>query len=206
MASEDVVERVAAVLADHFDAPDDLPYRTAAAEDLQRAGLLADPAQTTELEKLRASRDAALRDGLEAADRAVSAEQRAASWWEAAKTLNRWGTAHRELHRSALAERDERQARIDAALQVLDEPAPVLPRTDPHFERMNARNARTQLVQRVRAALAGDQPTPGPACYPPVDGWNGESIVTPPDPSGRIVDGGPVTPFTDTGHQEQPDA
>jgi len=57
------------------------------------------------------------------------------------------------------AERDERQARIEDALKVLDEPAPHLPRTDPHFERMNARDARTQLVQRVRAALAGDQPT-----------------------------------------------
>lgn len=35
-----------------------------------------------------------------------AAEQRAASWWEAAKTLNRWGTVHRELHRKALVEID----------------------------------------------------------------------------------------------------
>jgi hypothetical protein len=47
---DDVIKRVAAVLADHFDARDDPPYRLAAAQDLKAAGLLADPAQTTELE------------------------------------------------------------------------------------------------------------------------------------------------------------
>lgn len=61
-------------------------------------------------------------------DRSAAA-RRAASWWEAAKTLNRWGTAHRELHRAALVEitnltavrdelahqRDDHRARADAA-------------------------------------------------------------------------------------------
>lgn len=59
----------------------------------------------------------------------TAAERRAASWWEAAKTLNRWGTAHRELHRKALVEitnltavrdelahqRNDHRARADAA-------------------------------------------------------------------------------------------
>jgi len=66
---------------------------------------------------------------------------------------------HEAARGTAEAERDERQARIANALKVLDEPAPHLLRTDPHFERMNARDARAQLVERVRAALAGDQPT-----------------------------------------------
>jgi hypothetical protein len=153
-----------------------------AALALRDLGLLADPAQTTELEKL-------------AADHLALLGQRDA-WWEHV------GRERRQLE----SERDERQARIDRVLGILDEPAPVPPQTDPHFERMNARNTRTQLVERVRAALAGDQPTlgiagPGPGCYPPVDGWDGESIAeraaTPPDLSGRIVDGGPVQPFTD---------
>ena len=64
-----------------------------------------------------------------------AAQQRAASWWGAAKTLNRWGTAHRELHRKALVEitnltavrdelahqRDDHRTRADTAEAKLDQ-------------------------------------------------------------------------------------
>jgi hypothetical protein len=121
--------------------------------------VLADPAQTTELEQLRTAGAKLL-----AVTEEFQQQRNLLLWLHAEAVWQRDGFRDAYLavvdHGVALtAERDERQARIDAALKALDEPAPLLPRTDPHFERMNARKARTQLVERVRAALAGDQPT-----------------------------------------------
>lgn len=54
-------------------------------------------------------------------------------------------------------ERDERQARIDAALAVLDEPVPETPHGAGAL--WKTQNHRSVQVRRIRAALQGDQPT-----------------------------------------------
>jgi transcriptional regulator with XRE-family HTH domain len=96
-----------------------------------------DPAQTTELEKL-------------AADHLALLGQRD-EWWEHV------GRERRQLE----VELDERQARIKAAIAIVDK---VLPGLD-----LGDGAAGGDALERVRSALAGDQPTagrpPAPRCF-----------------------------------------
>lgn len=101
-----------------------------------------------------------------------------------------WDHVGREQSK-VTAERDALQARIDMALEWWRQERDADHCWPLSFEDSAKVNS---LRYRLYAALTGHQlaAQPMPA----------EPAVTPPDPSGRIVDGGPVQPFADTDHQE----
>lgn len=108
-------------------------------------------------------------------DRSAAA-RRAASWWEAAKTLNRWGTAHREAHRAALVEitnltavrgelahqRDDHHARADAAEAKLRQVREVIAEDAETRTRFNVDTSTSygpRFLNRIRAIVERESAT-----------------------------------------------
>lgn len=106
----------------------------------------------------------------------TAAARRAASWWEAAKTLNRWGTAHREAHRAALVEitnltavrgelahqRNDHRARADAAEAKLRQVREVITEDAETRARFNVDTSTSygpRFLNRIRAIVERESAT-----------------------------------------------
>ncbi len=149
------------------------PYRKLA-RALAEAGLLADPAQTTELadwprfaarDRRAALRAQAKNEQLKRQRDALSLMLRAMARKLVATRAERdearaWANCELGNVNDLTAERDERQARIDRALAVCAETSPI-------GTLLAEVPSAAQIQDRVRAALAGDQPTTEQPTPPP---------------------------------------